>query len=90
MAEASAHEAQLVAQVTESLSMHLMDNARFMAERLHAEFPSEVRTLFKPDAPTAACQAIYSFGSYDSLAWTLIGRAAGVLGRAFPTPSWQH
>jgi hypothetical protein len=42
--EASPYEAQLVAQVTESLSMHLMDNARFMAERLHAEFPTEART----------------------------------------------
>ena len=38
----SAYEAQLVAQVVDSLAMHLMDNARFMAERLHAEFKSEV------------------------------------------------
>ena len=41
--ETSPFEAQLVAQVIESLSMHMMENARFMAERLHAEFPHEVR-----------------------------------------------
>jgi hypothetical protein len=38
-----AFEAQLIAQVVESLQMHMMDNAKFMAERLHAEFPNEVR-----------------------------------------------
>lgn len=40
---ASAFESQLVAQVVDSLAMHMMDNARFMAERLNAEFPREVR-----------------------------------------------
>ena len=38
----AAFEAQLVAQVVDSLAMYMMDNARFMAERLHAEFPKEV------------------------------------------------
>lgn len=37
-----AFEAQLVAQVVDSLAMYMMENARFMAERLHAEFPKEV------------------------------------------------
>lgn len=35
-------ESQLIAQVVESLQMHMFDNAKFMAERLHAEFPNEV------------------------------------------------
>jgi hypothetical protein len=39
----SPYEAQLVAAVVDSLAMHLMENARFMAERLNAEFPNEVR-----------------------------------------------
>ena len=34
-------EQQLVACVQESLALYLHDNARFMAERLLAEFPSE-------------------------------------------------
>jgi hypothetical protein len=38
----AAFEAQLVAQVVDSLAMYMMENARFMAERLHAEFPKEV------------------------------------------------
>lgn len=42
---ASAFEAQLVAQVVDSLAMHMMDNARFMAERLNAEFPREVQPI---------------------------------------------
>jgi hypothetical protein len=41
--EAGPYERQLIAQVIESLSMHLMENAKFMAERLHADFPNEVR-----------------------------------------------
>lgn len=43
-----AFESQLKAQVVESMEMNMMDNARFMAERLHAGFPSEVRELSKP------------------------------------------
>lgn len=39
----AAFEAQLVAQVVDSLAMYMMENARFMAERLYAEFPKEVR-----------------------------------------------
>lgn len=41
----AAFEAQLVAQVVDSLAMYMMENARFMAERLHAEFPKEVRMM---------------------------------------------
>jgi hypothetical protein len=41
--EPGAYEKQLIAQVTDSLSMHMMENAKFMAERLHADFPNEVR-----------------------------------------------
>jgi hypothetical protein len=41
--DAAAFEAELRAQVVDSLAMHMMDNARFMAERLSAEFPREVR-----------------------------------------------
>jgi hypothetical protein len=41
---AAAFESQLVAQVVDSLAMYMMDNARFMAERLHAEFPKEVQS----------------------------------------------
>ena len=37
-------EAQLIAQVVEALQMHMMENARFLAERLHAGFPNEVRS----------------------------------------------
>lgn len=37
-----AMEAQLVACVQESLALYLHDNARFMAERLLAEFSTEV------------------------------------------------
>ena len=36
-------ESQLVACVQESLALYLYENARFMAERLVAEFPTEVR-----------------------------------------------
>ena len=36
-------QAQLVASVQHSLSMHLYANAKFLCERLAAEFPSEVR-----------------------------------------------
>lgn len=39
----NAFELQLRAQVVESMEMNMMDNARFMAERLHAGFPTEVR-----------------------------------------------
>ena len=42
VANVAAFEAQLVAQVVDSLAMYMMENARFMAERLHAEFPKEV------------------------------------------------
>ena len=35
-------ECHMVACVNESLSLYLMSNARFMCERLVAEFPSEV------------------------------------------------
>jgi hypothetical protein len=45
----SPYEAQLVAAVVDSLAMHLMENARFMAERLNAEFPSDVRALLSCD-----------------------------------------
>lgn len=38
-------EAQLVACVHESLALYLYENARFMAERLVAEFPREVKSL---------------------------------------------
>jgi hypothetical protein len=40
--ECGPFEAQLIAQVVESLQMHMMDNAKFLAERLHAGFPNEV------------------------------------------------
>ena len=35
-------EQHMIACVHQSLSLYLMDNARFMCERLVAEFPSEV------------------------------------------------
>ena len=38
----AAVECHMVACVNESLSLYLMSNARFMCERLVAEFPSEV------------------------------------------------
>jgi hypothetical protein len=36
-------QAQLIASVQHSLSMYLYDNAKFLCERLAAEFPCEVR-----------------------------------------------
>lgn len=41
----AAVERHLIACVNESLSLYLMSNARFMCERLVAEFPSEVGIL---------------------------------------------
>ena len=38
-------QAQLVASVQHSLSMYLYDNAKFLCERLAAEFPCEVHML---------------------------------------------
>lgn len=38
----AAVERHMIACVNESLSLYLMGNARFMCERLVAEFPSEV------------------------------------------------
>ena len=38
----AAVERHMIACVNESLSLYLMSNARFMCERLVAEFPSEV------------------------------------------------
>ena len=38
----AAVESHMIACVNESLSLYLMSNARFMCERLVAEFPSEV------------------------------------------------
>ena len=40
----AAVERHMIACVNESLSLYLMSNARFMCERLVAEFPSEVYT----------------------------------------------
>ena len=37
-------EQHMIACVHESLGLYLMDNARFMAERLVAEYPSQVRS----------------------------------------------
>ncbi len=42
----AAVERHMVACVNESLSLYLMSNARFMCERLVAEFPSEVTAVF--------------------------------------------
>ena len=42
----AAIERHMVACVNESLSLYLMSNARFMCERLVAEFPSEARPGF--------------------------------------------
>ena len=39
----AAVERHMIACVNESLSLYLMSNARFMCERLVAEFPSEVQ-----------------------------------------------
>ena len=39
----AAMEAQMVACVVDSLRLYLHENARFMCERLVAEFPSPVR-----------------------------------------------
>ena len=46
-------EAELVARVHDSLRLYLHDNARFMCERLVAEFPSPVRSdcLERPWSP---------------------------------------
>ena len=39
-------EQHMIACVHESLGLYLMENARFMAERLVAEYPSQVRSSF--------------------------------------------
>lgn len=48
MSEESAHplESHLVACVQESLSLYMQENAIFLAERLVAEFPTEVMLFF--------------------------------------------
>ena len=38
-------DAQLQACVRDSLDKYLFDNAKFMCERLYAEYPSEVRNM---------------------------------------------
>ena len=50
-------QAQLVASVQHSLSMYLYDNAKFLCERLAAEFPSEVQlpTATSPDLSSRIC-----------------------------------
>lgn len=48
----AAMEAQMVACVVDSLRLYLHDNARFMCERLVAEFPTPVRP-----PPAFACTA---------------------------------
>ena len=40
-------EQHMIACVHESLGLYLMENARFMAERLVAEYPSQVRSRFE-------------------------------------------
>lgn len=50
----AAVERHMIACVNESLSLYLMSNARFMCERLVAEFPSEVRFVHLNNA-RAAC-----------------------------------
>ena len=51
-------ENQLIACVQESLALYLYENARFMAERLVAEFPREVSCLRRaPDQPEIAGRA---------------------------------
>ena len=46
-------ERHMIACVNESLSLYLMSNARFMCERLVAEFPSEVGIFHLDDARTS-------------------------------------
>lgn len=41
----AAVERHMIACVNESLSLYLLSNARFMCERLVAEFPSEVENF---------------------------------------------
>ena len=54
----AAIERHMIACVNESLSLYLMSNARFMCERLVAEFPSEVKI------PLAQCKSSMNLGSY--------------------------
>ena len=49
----AAMEQHMIACVHESLGLYLMDNARFMAERLVAEYPSQVRSRLSSARLTA-------------------------------------
>ena len=53
----AAMEQHMIACVHESLGLYLMENARFMAERLVAEYPSQVRSGLACARLTAACSA---------------------------------
>ena len=78
-------EGQLIACVQESLALYLHENARFMAERLVAEFPREVRQ---------ACKAAYQAGK--GFAWCVAPAENGIkpqmsdLGRCFGTCLLAH
>jgi len=57
-------QAQLVASVQHSLSMYLYDNAKFLCERLAAEFPSEVQlptAMSRPQRHRCQCRPRVSF-----------------------------
>ena len=69
-------EQQLVACVQDSLALYLHDNARFMAERLQAEFPSEASWHIPPCTCASSSSDLKLQSMINPPAWLLAGQRA--------------
>ena len=69
-------EQQLVACVQDSLALYMHDNARFMAERLQAEFPSEACWHTPPCTCASSSSDLKLQPVHSPPAWLLAGQCA--------------